>query len=224
MANRLKTAVLLSGGGSTLKNLLECRERDGLPIDVELVISSRPKAKGLQVAADAGVATAVVDPHQFTMIGREAEVLYRWEEMSDIITESLLAGKYDLVCMAGYLSRYVIPDELYGKVLNIHPSLIPMFCGTGMYGMRVHRAVVAAGVKITGCTVHIANNEYDAGPIILQRACPVYGADTPEDVARRVFREECVAYPDAIRLFADGRIRLESDSRVSIEGEGEEGQ
>ena len=219
----LKTAVLLSGGGSTLANLLECRRLDGLPIDIELVISSRPNAGGLRIAADAGIRTAVVNSRDFVSPGRTAEEINHWGDMSREVDKLLIPGEYDLVLMAGYLSRYVIPDELYGRVLNIHPSLIPMFCGDGMYGLKVHHAVVQSGVKITGCTVHFANNKYDAGPIILQRACPVYCHDLPKDVQARVFKEECKAYPAAIRLFVDERIHLdEVTSRVFIDDEGKE--
>ncbi|MDR0362801.1 MAG: phosphoribosylglycinamide formyltransferase [Planctomycetota bacterium] len=216
MTKRLKAAVLLSGGGGTLKNLLDKREAGRIPIDVELVVSSRPGVKGLDIARDAGIRAEIVSPKDYAYDGREAEVLYDWERMSKDMDKFLLPEKFDLVCMAGYLSRYLIPKALSGKVLNIHPSLIPMFCGQGMYGMKVHRAVVASGVKITGCTVHLVNNEYDAGPIVLQRACPVYSEDTPEDIRRRVFKEECIAYPHAINLFAEGRIRLISDTRAFI--------
>ncbi len=216
MVKTLKTAVLLSGGGSTLRNLLECRERGELPIDIDLVISSRPDAGGLDIARAAGIAAKVVNPRDYAMNGREAEIVYDWKTMSVDLDKLLIGNRFDLVCMAGYLSRYVIPDDLYGKVLNIHPSLIPMFCGEGMYGMRVHQAVVDHGVKITGCTVHFANNEYDAGPIILQRACPVYHSDSPEDVQKRVFKEECIAYPEAIRLFAAGRLYFDAKSRVVV--------
>ncbi|MDR1612154.1 MAG: phosphoribosylglycinamide formyltransferase [Planctomycetota bacterium] len=216
MNKRLKTAVLLSGGGSTFKNLLEKREQGRIPIDVELVVSSRLGAKGLEIARDAGIRAEVVDPKGYSFNGREAEILYDWGRMSREIDKLLLPEKFDLVCMAGYLSHYLIPEELTGKVFNIHPSLVPMFCGQGMYGMRVHRAVVASGVKLTGCTVHLVNNQYDAGPIVVQRSCPVYSEDTPEDVRRRVFKEECIAYPHAINLFAEGRIRIISNTRAFI--------
>jgi phosphoribosylglycinamide formyltransferase, formyltetrahydrofolate-dependent len=216
MAKRLKTAVLLSGSGTTLKNLIDRREKGEVPIDIDLVISSKPNAGGLKIAADAGIRTKVISPKNFTKPGREAETLNNWEAMSAELNKLLLPGGYDVICMAGYLSRYIIPDALFGKVLNIHPSLIPMFCGPDMYGMRVHQAVVDSGVKITGCTVHIANNEYDAGPIILQRSCPVYSHDTPEDVAKRVFAEECEAYPEALRLIAEDRLEIISNTRVFI--------
>ncbi len=219
MTKRLKTAVLLSGSGRTLMNLIERSKKGEIPIDIDLVISSKPNAGGLKIAADAGIRTKVISPKDYPRSGREAETITNWEAMSDDMSKLLLPGGYDVICMAGYLSRYVIPDELFGKVINIHPSLIPMFCGPEMYGMRVHRAVIDSGVKITGCTVHIANNEYDAGPIILQRACPVYSHDTPEDVAKRVFAVECEAYPEALRLIADDRLELISNTRVFIKAD-----
>jgi folate-dependent phosphoribosylglycinamide formyltransferase PurN len=105
--------------------------------------------------------------------------------------------------------------------MNIHPALIPSFCGKGMYGHFVHEAVAARGVKVSGCTVHFVNNEYDAGPIIVQKAVPVAFEDTPDDVRRSVFEKECEAYPEAIRLFAEGRLRIEGDRvRVLPEGQG----
>ena len=215
-AKKLKIAVLLSGTGGTLKNLLAHIDSGDIPGEIACVVSSRDGVKGLTIASDAGIRTEVIRAKDFIMDGREAERIVDWRAMSRALDGILLPGGYDLICMAGFLSRYYLPNELNGRVMNIHPSLIPMFCGEGMYGSKVHRAVIAAGVKISGCTVHFVNNEYDAGPIILQRACPVYFDDTPETLAERVFAEECKAYPDAIRLFAEGRVRLSSDSRVFI--------
>jgi len=108
--------------------------------------------------------------------------------------------------MAGFLQLLTIPEDFQLRVMNIHPSLIPAFCGKGFYGHHVHEAVLEAGVKITGCTVHFADNQYDHGPIILQRAVPVLDDDTPESLAQRVFEAEKEAYPEAIRLFAQGRL------------------
>jgi folate-dependent phosphoribosylglycinamide formyltransferase PurN len=108
-----------------------------------------------------------------------------------------------------------IPDDYMGRVLNIHPALIPAFCGKGYHGRHVHEAVLASGVKLTGCTVHFADNEYDNGPIIVQRACEVRDDDTPETLAGRVFAEECEAYPEAIRLLAEGRLRIDG-KRVRV--------
>ena len=115
----------------------------------------------------------------------------------------------DLVCLAGFLQLVLIPDDFAGRVLNIHPSLIPAFCGKGYHGRAVHEAVLAAGVKITGCTVHFADNEYDRGPIVLQRTVPVLDDDTADTLAARVFAAECEAYPEAIGLFADRRLHIE---------------
>jgi Folate-dependent phosphoribosylglycinamide formyltransferase PurN len=137
--------------------------------------------------------------------------------MSRDLSALLLPGKYDLVCMAGFLSRYFIPPELAGKVVNIHPALIPMFSGQGMYGHHVHEAVIRSGVRVTGCTVHFADNDYDTGPIILQRACPVYTDDTADTVAARVFLEEKKAYPEAVNLIAENRIGISPAGRVIVE-------
>ena len=219
MARRLRIAVLLSGGGTTLANLLHWREEGRLLADVELVISSRPGVRGLRIAADAGIRAEVVAAKDFTQSAREAETIRDWGAMSREMDKLLLPGGYDLVCMAGFLSRYVIPPELEGRVLNIHPALIPMFCGEGMYGHRVHEAVVESGVRVSGCTVHFADNHYDSGPIILQRCCPVYSDDTPEDVAARVFEEECIAYPTAINLIADNRVHFTTAQRTYIDGD-----
>ncbi len=217
MSKRLKLAVLLSGGGTTLANLLDWLDQGRLMADIELVISSKPKARGLSVAADAGIRTAVVNAKDFNLSAREGEEIQDWEAMSREIDKLLLPGKFDLVCMAGFLSRYLFAKELNGRVVNIHPALIPMFCGQGMYGHRVHEAVVKSGVRVTGCTVHFADGNYDNGPIILQRCCPVYSGDTADDVAARVFEEECWAYPTAINLIAEGRVHFDGSLGIHID-------
>lgn len=219
MARRLNIAVLLSGGGTTLANLIESIDQGRLSANIGLVVSSRPGVRGLEVAARAGIATAVVESRKFRVSAREAEEINDWAAMSAEMDRLLLPGGFDLVCMAGFLSRYIIPEELRGRVVNIHPALIPMFCGQGMYGQRIHEAVVASGVRVTGCTVHFADNNYDTGPIILQRACPVYSDDHPDEVAARVFVEECKAYPAAINLIADGRVRFTSSTRTYVDGD-----
>ncbi|MCD8351927.1 MAG: phosphoribosylglycinamide formyltransferase [Planctomycetaceae bacterium] len=215
----LRVAVLLSGGGTTLANLLNVRDRGGLMADIDLVVSSRASARGLAIAEDAGIKTEVVEASNYTISAREGEVIRDWPAMSRDLDRILLGGKYDLVCMAGFLCRYLFSHELKGRIINIHPSLIPMFCGQGMYGHRVHEAVVDAGVKVTGCTVHLADLEYDTGPIILQRCCPVYSDDDPDEVAARVFREECAAYPAAINLIAQGYVHLTTDRRTYVDGD-----
>ena len=199
MSQPLRLAVLLSGSGTTLQNLLD-RSADGrLPAQVVQVVSSRADAYGLSRAAAAGIPTAVV----------ERKSCAAPEDFSARIFDCCRAAGADLVCLAGFLQLVLIPDDFAGRVLNIHPALIPAFCGKGYHGRAVHEAVLAAGVKITGCTVHFADNEYDRGPIVLQRAVPVLDDDTPDTLAARVFAAECEAYPEAIRLFADGRLRIE---------------
>ena len=128
----------------------------------------------------------------------------------DYNADDLPAGA-DLVCMAGFLSLWHIPPQYDGRVMNIHPALLPSFGGKGYYGHAVHEAALAAGVKVSGCTVHFVNSEYDAGPIIVQRPVPVAEGDTPETLAARVFEQECIAYVEAIRLFAEGRLRIDNN-------------
>jgi len=202
----IRLAVLVSGGGTTLQNLLD-RCRDGrLRAQVVQVISSAADAFALERARQAGVPGAVVNR-------KEAGSA---EEFSRRIFDLCRQARADLVCMAGFLQLLPIPDDFLGRVMNIHPALIPAFCGKGFYGNRVHEAVLAAGVKVTGCTVHFADNQYDHGPIILQRTVPVLDDDTPDSLAARVFQQECEAYPEAIRLFAEGRLRIEG-RRVRID-------
>ena len=203
MSSPLRVVVLLSGGGTTLENLCQAVDAGRLPIRIALVVSSRADAFGLERARRRGIQTATVPSRDF---GND------WVRMSAAVNELVAPAKPDLVCLAGYLCRY-FPDPAWaGKVMNIHPALLPAFGGRGMYGRRVHEAVAAAGVKVTGCTVHFVDDEYDAGPIILQRTCPVFDTDAPDDVAARVFALERLAYPEAIALFAAGRLSL--DGRI----------
>src|SRR5215831_4072366 len=158
----IRLAVLLSGSGTTLQNLLD-RCADGrLPAQVVLVVSNNADAFGLTRAENAGVPTAVVE---------RKECASRDEFSQRIFAHCREAGA-DLVCMAGFLQLVRIPDDFAGRVMNIHPSLIPTFCGKGYYGHRVHEAALEAGVKVSGCTVHFADNQYDHGPIIVQRVVP----------------------------------------------------
>lgn len=219
MTQRMRIAVLLSGGGTTLQNLLQWRDAGRLHADIGLVISSRPAAKGVALARNAGIRTEIVDSARFPLAAREGEMIRDWAAMSRELDRILLDDGCDLVCMAGFLCRYLFDERLQGKVVNIHPALIPMFSGQGMHGRHVHEHVVASGVKVTGCTVHFADHAYDTGPIILQRCCPVFSADTPEDVAARVFREECRAFPEAINLIANGAVRLVDGRRTFIDGD-----
>jgi len=195
----IRLAVLLSGGGTTLQNLID-RIADGrLRAEIVQVISSSVDAFGLERARRAGLAVAVVS---------RKEAGSR-EEFSRRVFDLCRQASTDLVCMAGFLQLITIPEDFRLRVMNIHPALIPAFCGKGYYGHGVHEAVLAAGVKVTGCTVHFADNEYDHGPIILQRPVTVLDDDTPDSLAHRVFQEECEAYAEAIRLFSEGRLRIE---------------
>jgi phosphoribosylglycinamide formyltransferase-1 len=201
----IRLAVLISGGGTTLQNLID-RTADGrLRARIAVVVSSHPEAFGLERARRAGLPTAVVTRREAG--GREGLSARTFAACRD-------AGA-DLVCLAGYLQLLPIPPDFANRVLNIHPALLPAFGGPGMYGRRVHEAVLAYGAKVSGCTVHFADNEYDHGPVVLQRPVPVREDDTPESLAARVFAAECEAYPEAIALFASGRLRVEG-RRVRI--------
>ena len=198
MRQPIRLAVLLSGGGRSLQNLLD-RIADGrLKAQVALVVSNRNDAGGLERGERAGIPTAVAERKDFSSR----------EEFSRHIFDLCTAAKVDLVCLAGFLQLLHIPDDYLGRVLNIHPSLIPAFCGKGFYGHHVHEAALAYGVKVSGCTVHFADNVYDHGPIVLQRVVPVLDEDTPDILAARIFEQECEAYPEAIQLFAEGRLRV----------------
>jgi len=199
MNQPIHLAVLLSGGGTTLQNLMD-RAADGrLPARIVRVVSSNPKAFGLVRAERAGVPASIVERKAFPSR----------EEFNRRLFERCRAAGADLVCLAGFLQLLTVPEDFRGRILNIHPSLIPVFCGKGFHGTHVHQAALDAGVKVSGCTVHFVDDEYDHGPIVAQRAVPVLEDDTPERLAERVFVQECEAYPEAIRLFAEGRLRIE---------------
>ncbi len=201
----LKLAVLISGGGRTLKNFIELIAEGRLPYEIPLVIASSPGAGGLQHARDAGIATAVFIRSKF-----ESDRAY-----GDAIFEACRDAGVDYVAMAGFMKLAPVPEDFAGRVLNIHPALIPAFCGHRMYGHHVHQAVLDYGAKVTGVTVHFVDNEYDAGPIIWQQPVPVFDDDTAETLAARVFEAEKEAYPQVLRLLAAGRIQLEG-RRVRI--------
>ncbi len=200
----LSIAVLISGGGTTLQNFIDLRDSGELHVEFKLVISSRSDAKGLQRATEAGIPTMVIER------SGDPEGLF-----SKQITDALRQADVDLVCMGGFLSMWIVPPDFEGRVMNIHPALLPSFGGQGFYGRRVHESVIEAGCKVTGCTVHFVDNVYDNGPIILQKAVTVHEDDTPETMAKRVRKQEKVIYPEAIRLFAQDRLRIEG-KRVRI--------
>jgi phosphoribosylglycinamide formyltransferase-1 len=180
--------VLLSGGGRTLLNLLAAIEQGRLSAEIALVISSRRDAQGIQRARAAGLPVDVLRPRDFPDVAAFAAEQSR----------RILAQRPDLVIMAGYLVHYPVPAALQGRILNIHPSLLPRHGGQGLYGERVHAAVLAAGDRESGCTVHVVDDEYDHGPIVAQRRVPVRPGDSVQSLAARVFEAECAVYPQAI--------------------------
>lgn len=195
--NSCNLGVLLSGSGRTLQNILNRINKKELSAQVRVVVSSREGVGGIRIAKEAGIDVFVVSPQQ-----------YKGDVFSEKIADILFKYEVDLVIMAGFLHLFKIPKEYEGKVLNIHPALIPSFCGKGYYGRHVHEAVINSGVKVSGCTVHFADNLYDHGPIILQKTVPVMDDDTPETLAERVFAAECEAYPEAIQLVIEGKVKM----------------
>ena len=196
----IKLAVLLSGGGRTLENIAQQITQGNLPAQIVGVVSSNPQAYGLVRAANLSLPAQTIARKDFA----------NKQDFSDAIWKYVRTTQADLVCLAGFLSLLCIPDDFVNRVINIHPALLPSFGGPGMFGHKVHEAVLAAGCKVSGCTVHFCDQTYDTGPILVQRCCPVLEDDTPDTLAARVFEQECIAYPEAIRLIAQGRVRINS--------------
>jgi phosphoribosylglycinamide formyltransferase-1 len=201
----LKLAVLVSGSGTTLQNLLDHIAANQLNAQIERVIASRPGLVGADRAMKAGLPTHTVDRKQYSTCA----------DFSTRVFEIVDQSEVDLVVLAGWLCLLELPVRYHARAMNIHPALLPGFGGRGMYGRKVHEAVLAHGCKLSGCTVHFVDDAYDTGPIILQRACPVLDDDTPESLAHRLFEEEKIAYPQAIKLFHEGRLKIEG-RRVRI--------
>ncbi|MHC4499688.1 MAG: phosphoribosylglycinamide formyltransferase [Planctomycetota bacterium] len=192
----IRLGVLISGGGTTLMNILEYIKQDRLNAEVAVVISSRSTVAGVEKAKAKGLNVEIVRKKDFPDI----------DEFSKRIEEELVAANVDLVVQGGWLCLWKIPASYENRTMNIHPALLPSFGGQGMWGHHVHEAVLAAGCKVSGCTVHFCTNEYDKGPIIVQRCCEVKDDDSPESLAARVFEQECIAYPQAIKLFQEGKL------------------
>lgn len=201
----IRLGVLISGGGMTLVNFLNKISSGELRAEIPLVIASRPDCGGIDKAKRAGLRCEVVSRKSFASV----------DEFSSALFDRCREARVDLVTLAGFLSLIRIPDDFLLRVMNIHPALIPAFCGHGFHGHKVHEEVLKRGVKVSGCTVHFADNEYDHGPIIVQQAVPVLGDDTPDALAARVFTAECECYPRAIQLFAEGRLDIH-DGRVFV--------
>lgn len=187
MSDPLNLAVLISGTGRHLANFLHVCEGGMLPARVAVVVSTKPNVRGVQIARDAGVPVHVVTPGP---------------GFDNRMTAALSVTPVSLICMAGFLSLWRYPPRFERRVINIHPALLPAFGGKGFYGHRVHEAVLASGATESGCTVHYVDHEYDHGPIILQRRVPVLPNDTADTLADRVFEQELIAYPEAVRRVA----------------------
>lgn len=198
-------AMTLSGTGRTLANLLERIDAGDLNVAIRCVIGSKPGLRGLEIASAAGIPCHVIQRREYPDTAAFSVAV--WEAI----------GAYDvrLVAHAGFLQKLLVPPDWEGRVINIHPSLLPAFGGQGMYGHHVHEAVLGHGCKVSGCTVHICDDAYDAGPIVAQRCVPVRDDDTPDTLAARVFAAECDLYPDVIRAFAEGRVQ-QHGRRVTI--------
>ena len=202
----LPIAVLISGGGTTLHNLIARIGAGRLPVAIRLVISSKPTAGGLAVRPDAGIPTRWCRDKQF-----DSDEAFGARDFR----HACAPRTWRIVVMAGFLKFVPIPADFANRVVNIHPALIPAFCGHGFYGHHVHEAVLEYGAKLTGCTVHFVDNQYDHGPIILQRTVPVLDDDTPDTLAARVFEAETEALPDALALLAAGRVQMDG-RRVTV--------
>ena len=207
----LQIAVLLSGSGRTLQNLLDQIAEGRLHARIPLVLCSRAEVLGVSRARQAGLETVVVPRKRYDSDDAYSRVLVALLDRTPV----------DLVVLAGYMHLFRFPETYRNRVMNIHPGLLPDFGGPGMYGDRVHRAVLERGARESGCTVHFVDDQYDHGPVILRRQVPVLPADTPDTLAHRVFFEECRAYPEAIRLFAEGRLKVKNGT-LEIEGADEE--
>lgn len=201
----IRIAVLISGGGTTLRNLIEKIKAGDLSAEIAVVISSDQNAGGLSYAIPADIPTCVAQWNSSTTAADYGDVIFGVCRDADV----------ELVVMGGFLKHVLIPEDFEGRVINIHPSLIPAFCGRGYYGLHVHRAVLERGAKVTGCTIHFVDNEFDHGPIIEQRCVSVEEDDTPESLARRVFQQECEALPETIRKFSEQKLVIEG-RRVRI--------
>jgi len=194
----LRIAVLLSGSGTSLENLLEERAQGRLDVDVTAVISSKAEAFGLERARRRGIPA-----HALSRRAYDDERAF-----NDALHRLLAQDPPDLLVLAGFLSRIEL-RRYNGRAMNTHPSLIPAFCGKGFYGERVHRAVLEYGAKVTGATIHYCDEQYDSGPIIAQRAIEVREDDTPASLGARVAEVERELYPRAIQLHAHGKLRIE---------------
>ncbi len=200
-----KIAILVSGGGTDLQSVIDAVENKYIDGKIEMVIASKDNIYALERAKKHNIETFVVKRKEYG------------EKSSDKILE-LTKGKVDLIVLAGFLAILdgEILREFNNKIINIHPSLIPSFCGPKMYGLRVHEAVIKSGVRFSGCTVHFVNAEVDGGAILLQEVVPVYFEDDAETLQKRILEKEHTILPKAIKLLSENKIKI-IDGRVKIE-------
>ncbi len=212
MSAKVKIAVLVSGGGTNLQALIDAQKRGELGNgEISLVLASKPGVYALERAKQNGIKSVVLSRKDYESV----------TEYSKAIVDTLESEGAELVVLAGFLT--IIDEQVYekypNKIINVHPALIPSFCGKGYYGLKVHECALEKGVKVSGATVHIVTPECDAGPIILQKAVEVKQGDTPEVLQKRIMEEaEWKILPLAVKLFCDGRITV-VDNKVLIKGE-----
>ena len=188
------------GRGSNMQAIIDGCKSGKINGEVALVVGVKDDAPAMERARSQAIATISIPPKQYQSV----------EEYDDAVFDALQGANVDLICLAGYmriLGQKTV-DAYRNKIMNVHPALIPSFCGKGMYGHHVHEAVIARGVKFSGATVHLVDEEYDTGPIVLQKIVPVDQDDTPDSIAAKVLVEEHKAYTDAVSLFAQGRLRV----------------
>ena len=195
MTPTLRLTALISGGGRTVCNLQEAIIRGEVSAEIVTVIDSREDCDGIERARSAGLDVQVPDSTNYD------------DDLANLIN----ASNPDVICLCGYLRKLRLEPGWHERIINIHPALLPRHGGQGMYGERVHKAVLDAGDTFSGCTVHFVDEQYDHGPILLQRACQVRVDDTTESLAARVFRDECIALPEAVGLLAENRVKVVDD-------------
>ena len=204
----MKIAVMVSGGGTNLQAIIDNIKSGYLEgIEIVLVVASNKDAYALTRAADNNIPSCVISKKDYS----DNDL---WDEA---MLSNIRNSGAELIVLAGYLSLLgpKVVKEYSNRIINIHPALIPSFCGAGMYGIKPHRAVLARGVKVSGATVHYVNENYDEGPIILQKAVDVLPGDTPESLQKRIMKEcEQVILPKAIRLIADGKVTIENNIAI----------
>jgi len=202
----VRLGVLISGGGRTMLNFVDRIQDGSLNAEIPLVIASQTDCAGVGRAQAAGLTCEPLVRRDFDSVAAlSAAVFSRMREL-----------QVDLVVMAGYLCLVEIPEDFEHRVLNIHPSLIPAFCGRGYHGSRVHEAAIERGVRISGCTVHFADNEYDHGPVVVQRSVTIPDGATPDELAALVFEQEQLAYPEAIEKVVSGRLQIDGQRTIML--------